>query len=315
MTDKSHGKSTAEALVAMLGNKTKFANFCSLVASLPPLGPESEVSGRQFIQRATCHFRTKAAMCLAKMPKPSVGKGVLVWVIVDEMVVPAKWCLGCNMFKPAVPEYFDPYVGDPAMTLNEWLTSVDPGRHRFHHYCLQCCARKPVFGRKIVSKELKKEIFAEQGRLCNHCKTIPHGSFDLDHILPVSAGGTNDRHNLQVLCMPCHKSKSGKEAGMRTLHGKYRGANWDEYVIEMQLNHPNAMQTAYVEAKRRLTKKHRELGAYLMRTETILRDALDTLQELRTEMAETPFEKWPGLHSKVNDHKLKLIRSNGNIGP
>jgi hypothetical protein len=35
--------------------------------------------------------------------------------------------------------------------------------------------------------------------------------YELDHIKPVSGGGTNERNNLQMLCVSCHKEKCSEE--------------------------------------------------------------------------------------------------------
>ena len=33
-------------------------------------------------------------------------------------------------------------------------------------------------------------------------------NFHIDHIMPISAGGSNDDDNLQVLCLKCHQEKT-----------------------------------------------------------------------------------------------------------
>lgn len=35
----------------------------------------------------------------------------------------------------------------------------------------------------------------------------------VDHILPKARGGTDDRENLQGLCLPCHSRKTAEEDG------------------------------------------------------------------------------------------------------
>jgi 5-methylcytosine-specific restriction protein A len=35
---------------------------------------------------------------------------------------------------------------------------------------------------------------------------------ELDHIVNVAQGGTDDEKNLQSLCVPCHKKKTSKES-------------------------------------------------------------------------------------------------------
>ena len=52
---------------------------------------------------------------------------------------------------------------------------------------------------------------AQRGK-CAVCKTsIAESTYHLDHIKPLSRGGTNQRTNLQLLCPPCNLSKSAKD--------------------------------------------------------------------------------------------------------
>lgn len=54
------------------------------------------------------------------------------------------------------------------------------------------------------------EIFAEHDGRCANCGvTIRSGmEWDLDHRIPLSLGGTNDRSNMQPLCENCHSTKT-----------------------------------------------------------------------------------------------------------
>ena len=54
-----------------------------------------------------------------------------------------------------------------------------------------------------------------QGWLCQHCKEniSAEGEAQLDHIVPLSNGGTNEFDNFQVLCRRCNISKGGKVLG------------------------------------------------------------------------------------------------------
>lgn len=38
---------------------------------------------------------------------------------------------------------------------------------------------------------------------------------EVDHIIPLSKGGTNDRDNLQALCKECHEAKTTGRAKQR----------------------------------------------------------------------------------------------------
>ena len=48
---------------------------------------------------------------------------------------------------------------------------------------------------------------------CNHCGLTAE---QIDHILPLALGGTDDRDNLQALCKPCHKIKTAQD--VRNIH-------------------------------------------------------------------------------------------------
>ena len=45
---------------------------------------------------------------------------------------------------------------------------------------------------------------------CAGCGTR-HGKMEVDHIMPLARGGTNHRHNLQLLCRHCNRAKSAKD--------------------------------------------------------------------------------------------------------
>lgn len=46
---------------------------------------------------------------------------------------------------------------------------------------------------------------------CPHCtKAFPPSMLSIDHRVPVSKGGTNERLNLQILCIQCNKRKGNR---------------------------------------------------------------------------------------------------------
>src|SRR5204863_1147714 len=69
--------------------------------------------------------------------------------------------------------------------------------------------------RKSFSEVQKRLIAARQDYKCPgvHCLgniSLP-GQWDLDHIIPLFQGGSNELNNLQVLCPSCHSVKSQQE--------------------------------------------------------------------------------------------------------
>ena len=43
------------------------------------------------------------------------------------------------------------------------------------------------------------------------CRACGGAASQVDHIMPLSRGGTNDRANLQPLCHSCHSRKTARE--------------------------------------------------------------------------------------------------------
>lgn len=53
--------------------------------------------------------------------------------------------------------------------------------------------------------------------LCVHClaKGITRLGDELDHIIPISKGGSNEDSNLQMLCKECHHTKTLDDIGYK----------------------------------------------------------------------------------------------------
>lgn len=59
--------------------------------------------------------------------------------------------------------------------------------------------------RSRITKAKRERVYARNGHRCVRCgATEP---LSLDHIVPVSKGGTNDEGNLQTMCVPCNGRK------------------------------------------------------------------------------------------------------------
>jgi 5-methylcytosine-specific restriction endonuclease McrA len=54
-------------------------------------------------------------------------------------------------------------------------------------------------------------IFKLQKSKCAYCRKSLKDYFEVDHIIAVINGGTNDRRNLQLTCKHCNRSKSAKD--------------------------------------------------------------------------------------------------------
>lgn len=70
--------------------------------------------------------------------------------------------------------------------------------------------------KKKVTESQKRELMVRQNSLCQECNCpVSIGSYsnsDIDHIVPRHLGGKTVLNNLQVICVPCHRTKTGLES-------------------------------------------------------------------------------------------------------
>lgn len=69
--------------------------------------------------------------------------------------------------------------------------------------------------RARVPESVRKQVAASQNWLCQACEHPLPSSFDVDHILGRTEGGSNDPSNLQALCCQCHRNKTVADAQRR----------------------------------------------------------------------------------------------------
>ena len=63
--------------------------------------------------------------------------------------------------------------------------------------------------RKPLSKKMRFEIFERDNFTCQYCgRQAPKVELQVDHILPVSRGGKNNKDNLITACVDCNIGKS-----------------------------------------------------------------------------------------------------------
>ena len=61
--------------------------------------------------------------------------------------------------------------------------------------------------RRQLGEALYKELWARQGCKCNLCDCAG-AARDVDHIVPLCLGGSNELENLQIICSNCHAQKT-----------------------------------------------------------------------------------------------------------
>lgn len=67
-----------------------------------------------------------------------------------------------------------------------------------------------------MPRALRRQIVDEQWALCDACgEPLEARTAEIDHIVPVAAGGSNARENLHALCPNCHARKTRDEPAAR----------------------------------------------------------------------------------------------------
>ena len=69
--------------------------------------------------------------------------------------------------------------------------------------------------REPIPSILRHQIKNRQNDFCGICKKNIRAIFQIDHIIALQFGGTNDLDNLMALCCECHAEKTHKEIKCR----------------------------------------------------------------------------------------------------
>lgn len=105
-----------------------------------------------------------------------------------------KYCEGCKTIKSRLDFYVD--------------------RGNSSYLCKQChYERRTVAQRRSQAYEYgMKNIVQTSAHLCVKCWS-PLSSWEADHIVPYSIGGTHDvETNIQIMCRRCNRTKSNNES-------------------------------------------------------------------------------------------------------
>ena len=85
--------------------------------------------------------------------------------------------------------------GNSAIIAHEYLKSGSVKKHR----------------RSLKSnKKIFKDLLIKYNFKCHHCSERKPEKLTVDHIKPVSKGGSDEPYNLQILCRVCNSKKGAK---------------------------------------------------------------------------------------------------------
>jgi 5-methylcytosine-specific restriction endonuclease McrA len=93
------------------------------------------------------------------------------------------------------------------LNVNRW-TQANKAKHRSYLRTSRS-RRKGADGQHTAADV--SEIMRLQRIRCAYCRTKLGTAHHVDHIQPLARGGSNDRRNLQMLCVPCNRHKAAKD--------------------------------------------------------------------------------------------------------
>jgi hypothetical protein len=64
---------------------------------------------------------------------------------------------------------------------------------------------KPKWASRYINKDVRSELLRMSEHKCSTCADTTN--LEIDHVVPISKGGTSDVGNLQVLCRSCNRKK------------------------------------------------------------------------------------------------------------
>jgi len=66
-------------------------------------------------------------------------------------------------------------------------------------------------GKRLVSETTKKLVASKQHWTCGMCKKMLDETFEVDHVIPLYKGGSNEISNLMALDPICHRKKTNAD--------------------------------------------------------------------------------------------------------
>ena len=84
----------------------------------------------------------------------------------------------------------------------EW-SKKNPDQVRANQAYRRALKRKA--GGRHTGADVRQLLIHQKGK-CAYCR-VKLKKYHVDHIVPITKGGTGDRRNLQILCQPCNQAK------------------------------------------------------------------------------------------------------------
>jgi 5-methylcytosine-specific restriction endonuclease McrA len=86
---------------------------------------------------------------------------------------------------------------------------VDRNRERYRAYWRNRWARKHASEGNLTPEDIQAQFKRQKGK-CYYCNNPLGDDYELDHVVPLSRGGSNLPDNIVMACKPCNRSKHDK---------------------------------------------------------------------------------------------------------
>ena len=107
--------------------------------------------------------------------------------------------------------------------------------------------------RQRFPAQARFRIVHDQDFKCAICMHKIPVEFNIDHIVPLWDGGTNERSNLQGVCVACHDGKTGPETRVRCERRRARR----ESVMRRLATRLLSLMCRFVGVRKRAGRSHR----------------------------------------------------------
>jgi hypothetical protein len=80
-----------------------------------------------------------------------------------------------------------------------------------------------VLPRRKIPRWIQHLVRQRARQLCEYCHTAEQWQyvhFTIDHVIPLSQGGSDDADNLALACFHCNRRKAGRVAGVDPATGE-----------------------------------------------------------------------------------------------
>ena len=156
--------------------------------------------------------------------------------------------------------------------------------------------------RKSLSKKLRFEVLKRDRFTCQYCSAKPPKvPLEIDHIDPVSKGGTNDIDNLVTACFDCNRGKSNN-----------RLDSIPDTLVEKS-ERKRLAQQQYDEYKKLLNKESRQLNKSIRSVENIFSSFFEDYSfTVRFEISVKQFVKNLGVDETEDAMEKACIKMNDN---